>query len=133
MEPVMENTNITRDGSQRFGDRELGGMIQSEIEGGVFLNELPRHTILQIQTANRCYVAEVLGHSEIMICGHPRYCPEPVRVSVAGSNWGGAMLKLNFVGRGMRLEFNHPDFDDPIVTSPISEIREWGRISAWAD
>jgi hypothetical protein len=34
------------------------------------------------------------------------------------------MLKRRFVGRGMRLEFSHPQFKTPIVTSSIQEIRE---------
>jgi hypothetical protein len=40
------------------------------------------------------------------------------------------MLKRRFVGRGMHLEFCHPEYQTPIVTSPIQEIREcvdrWG-------
>jgi hypothetical protein len=28
------------------------------------------------------------------------------------------------VGRGMRLEFHHPSYSTPIVTSPIREIQE---------
>lgn len=123
----MEHANTSWKGAPRLGNREQRGIIRSEIEGGVFLNDLPRHTILQIQTSNRCYTAEVLGQDEILICGHPQYCPEPVVVSVAGSSWGGALLKVNFVGRGMRLEFTHPDYEDPIVTSPICEIREYRR------
>ena len=34
------------------------------------------------------------------------------------------MLKVRFVGRGMRLEFHHPGYRTPIVTSPIQEINE---------
>jgi hypothetical protein len=34
------------------------------------------------------------------------------------------MLKLQFVGRGMHLEFHHPEYSTPIVTSPIQEIRD---------
>lgn len=34
------------------------------------------------------------------------------------------MLKLQYVGRGMHLEFRHPDYATPIVTSPIQEIRD---------
>jgi hypothetical protein len=34
------------------------------------------------------------------------------------------MLKLQFVGRGMHLEFRHPQYPMPIVTSPIQEIRD---------
>lgn len=126
----MEDTNTTWRGARRLGDREQRNIVRSEIEGGVFLNDLPVHTVLQIQTSNRCYTAEVLGEGEVLICGHPRYCPRPVLVSIAGSSWGGALLKVDFVGRGMRLEFNHPDYDAPIVTSPICDIRECRRTEA---
>jgi hypothetical protein len=33
------------------------------------------------------------------------------------------MLKSRFIGRGMRLEFGHPDFE-PIRTSVILDVRE---------
>jgi hypothetical protein len=29
------------------------------------------------------------------------------------------MLKVRFIGRGMRMEFHHPEYRTPIVTSPI--------------
>ena len=35
------------------------------------------------------------------------------------------MLKLQFVGRGMHLEFHHPEYSTPIVTSPIQQIRDF--------
>jgi hypothetical protein len=35
------------------------------------------------------------------------------------------MLKLQFVGRGMHLEFHHPEYPTPIVTSAIQEIRDY--------
>ena len=35
------------------------------------------------------------------------------------------MLKLQYVGRGMHLEFRHPEYPTPIVTSPIQEIRDY--------
>jgi hypothetical protein len=41
-----------------------------------------------------------------------------------GSTWGGTMLKSRFVGRGMRLEFHHPEYSTPIITSPIQAIDE---------
>ena len=34
------------------------------------------------------------------------------------------MLKRRFVTRGMHLEFRHPDYQTPIVTSTVQEIRE---------
>ena len=99
-------------------------IVQSEIEGGVFLNELPPSTVLEIQTMHHCYKAVLLGGSEALLSGHPEFCPEPVQVAISGSTWGGSMLKLQFVGRGMHLEFRHPQYPMPIVTSPIQEIRD---------
>ena len=39
-------------------------IIQSEIEGGVFLHDLPPSTILHIQTMHHCYTAVLLGGSD---------------------------------------------------------------------
>jgi hypothetical protein len=99
-------------------------VTQSEIEGGVFLNDLPLATVLEIQTQNHRYQVVFLGDNNALISGHPRYCPEPIRVAIAGSTWGGSMLKRRFVGRGMHLEFRHPEYRTPIVTSLVQEIRE---------
>ena len=98
--------------------------VQSEVEGGVFLNDLPPATVLEIETQNHCYQVVLLGDNNVLISGHPKYCPEPIRVAIAGSTWGGSMLKRRFVGRGMHMEFRHPKYQTPIVTSRVREIRE---------
>jgi hypothetical protein len=108
-----------------LADEVNRGIIQSEIEGGVFLHELPPSTVLQIQTMHHCYTAVLLGGSEALISGHPEFCPRPVQVAIAGSTWGGSMLKMQYVGRGMHLEFRHPEYHQPIVTSPIQAIRDY--------
>lgn len=108
-----------------LSDKVNGSIIQSEIEGGVFLNDLPPSTVLEIQTMHHCYRAVLLGGSDALISGHPEFCPEPVQVAIAGSTWGGSMLKLQFVGRGMHLEFHHPEYPTPIVTSAIQDIRDY--------
>jgi hypothetical protein len=108
-----------------LSDKVNGGIIQSEIEGGVFLHDLPPSTVLEIQTMHHCYRAVLLGGSDAMISGHPEFCPEPVLVAIAGSTWGGSMLKLQFVGRGMHLEFHHPEYPTTIVTSAIQDIRDY--------
>ena len=99
-------------------------IVQSEIEGGVFLAGLPPDAVLQIQTQHHLYTAQLLGEGSAMISGHPEYCPQPVQVTIAGSTWGGSMIKLRYIGRGMQLEFHHPAYSTPIVTSPIQEICE---------
>jgi hypothetical protein len=47
-----------------------------------------------------------------------------VLVRIEGSNWGGSMIKSSFVGRGMHLEFRHPEYQRPIITSRIVDIRQ---------
>jgi len=112
-----------------LGDEVNHNIVESEIEGGVFLKDLPSTTVLQIQTQNHCYTAVLVDEGSVLISGHPEYCPQPVLVAIAGSTWGGSMLKRRFVGRGMHLEFRHPEYRTPIVTSRIKEIRECVRLS----
>jgi hypothetical protein len=107
-----------------LSDEANNNIVRSEIEGGVSLGELPPSTVLEIQTQNHRYTAVFLGESQVLISGHPEYCPEPVLVAIAGSTWGGSMLKLRYIGRGMHLEFCHPEYRTPIVTSRIEEVRE---------
>jgi hypothetical protein len=107
-----------------LSDEVNGNIVGSEIEGGVSLGDLPPSTVLEIQTQHHRYTAVFLGESQALISGHPEYCPEPVLVAIAGSTWGGSMLKLRYIGRGMHLEFCHPEYRTPIVTSRIQEVRE---------
>jgi hypothetical protein len=107
-----------------LADEVNRSIIRSEIEGGVFLGDLPPSTVLEIQTLHHRYIAVLLGGSDALISGHPEFCPEPVLVAISGSTWGGSMLKLQYVGRGMHLEFRHPEYSTPIITSPIQEIRD---------
>ena len=107
-----------------LSDEVNANIVHSEIEGGVSLGDLPPSTVLEIQTQHHRYTAVFLGESQALISGHPEYCPEPVLVAIAGSTWGGSMLKLRYIGRGMHLEFCHPEYRTPIVTSRIQEVRE---------
>jgi hypothetical protein len=98
-------------------------IIQSEIEGGVHLRDVPVGVALEVRTANRTYRVVHQGWGDALISGHPQYCPEPVLVKIHGSTWGGSMIKEAYIGRGMHLEFRHPEYE-PITTSRILEVRE---------
>lgn len=98
-------------------------IIQSEIEGGVYLRDLPERSMLEVATRNRSYTLIMEQEGAAWISGHPQYCPKPVRVNISGSNWGGSMIKTAYLGRGMHMEFRHPAYRGPIVTSPIVDIR----------
>jgi len=98
-------------------------IIQSEIEGGVYLRDLPAESKLEVETRNPFYTVIVQHDGKALISGHPQICPDPVLVHINGSNWGGSMIKMNFIGRGMHLEFRHPDYSGVVITSPIVEVR----------
>ena len=107
-----------------LSDQVNHNIIASEVEGGVYLCDLPRESTLEVETQNRSYTIVLFESGAALISGHPQYCPEPVLVKIEGSNWGGSMLKPSYVGRGMHLEFRHPEFEQPIITSRILEIRQ---------
>jgi hypothetical protein len=109
-------------GLANFSDEVNRRIIQSEIEGGVHLEDLPDGSALEVKTENRAYVLVIQGPGKALISGHPKFCPHPVLVSIHGSSWGGSMLKVAFIGRGMHLEFQHPEYQT-ITTSRILDIR----------
>ena len=106
-----------------LSDQINRNIIRSEIEGGVDLRHLPLESTLEVETQNRAYTLVMQRDCHALISGHPEFCPEPVLVHINGSNWGGSMIKIGFLGRGMHLEFWHPAFDGVIVTSAIQDIR----------
>ena len=101
-------------------------IAESELMGGVFIKDLPVGKTLKVRTQNTVYfIARVAeGKEGIEISGHPRYCPEPIKAYILGSNFGGSMLKVGFVGRGMYMEFSTENHRGTIVTSRIKEVEE---------
>ena len=98
-------------------------ICQSEIDGGVSMDELPVGAVLDVQTANTLYRVENRGDGEVLISGHPEICPTPVLVVFYGSTWGTPMLKLRFIGRDMKMEFFHPE-KGIVRTSRVRDIHE---------
>jgi len=110
--------------SVRWSESASRNLAQSEIEGGVDLTQVPAETVLEVRTRNTTYTIVNKGEGLAVISGHPVYCPQPVLAHIKGSTWGGAMLKENFIGRGMRLEFQVDAEERPVLTSRIVEIEE---------
>jgi hypothetical protein len=96
---------------------------ESETETGVWIDRLPVGTRLAVRTAHTPYLIETCGGCEVLISGHPDYCPEPVAVAVYGSTRSPWMIKPHFIGRGMHLEFRHP-VRGIIRTSSIRVVRK---------
>jgi hypothetical protein len=106
-----------------LADEVNDAICSSEIEGGVFLETLPLGANLEVRTENRSYHIVHKGCGKALISGHPEFCPHPVLVGLHGSTWGGSMLKVGYLGRGMRMEFGHQPYG-VITTSRIREIRQ---------
>lgn len=96
-------------------------IVRSEMEGGIRLGALEDGCRVMVQTLNRLYKLHFRA-GKVWICGHPEFCPRPVPVRVRGSSWGGSMLKVAYIGRGMHLEFQHPRFNT-VTTSEIVSVR----------
>jgi hypothetical protein len=105
-----------------FSDEVNRNIVRSEVEGGVYLDDLQEGEVLEVETQHRWYTIVIRARSHELISGHPQYCPDSVPVRIEGSTWGGSMVKLRFIGRGMRLEFRQPVFRT-IITSRIVDVR----------
>ena len=109
-----------------FDNGIVRAIVQSEIEGGVSLDQLPPGTLLEVQTRNTIYGIENRADGKVLISGSPKFCPEPLLVQFHGSTWGTPMLKAQFIGRGMQMEFRHPEFG-VVLTTRVREIRQIQR------
>lgn len=92
-------------------------------EEGVSLDDLAVGAVVEVVTGHHTYRLENLGNGEVLISGHPVYCPDPVRVELHGSVGDGNIIKMWFIGRNMRLEFRHPNLG-LVQTSRVREIHE---------
>jgi hypothetical protein len=94
-----------------------------EGEVGVYVDELGDGQILEIVTRRHKYLVVKQAGSEVLMLGHPMFCPEPVLVQILGSfaTWPDASPEPGFIGCGMYLMFKHPVFDQ-VTTSRVMEI-----------
>ena len=97
-------------------------------EQGVYLNQLAEGTVLDIETQHHHYRLVKRADTHVRISGHPMLCPEPIEVELEGSLAGGPQPQPNpgYIGRGMRLVFKDPRFDQLITTSRIRKIHKLG-------
>jgi hypothetical protein len=102
-------------------------IIESEIEGGMKIDDLPEGKTLVVKTLNTTYHIERRSDG-FYISGNPRFCPEPTPVRINGSTWGGSLIKNGFIGRGMQMEFVLLDRKEGArVTSLIDSVEIFGE------
>lgn len=94
---------------------------------GLFLVEYPSH-IITVRTQNTIYELVTDGSrvtaTEIKPDGSfPRFIETPGPIHINGSTWGGSMLKLDYIGVGMHMEFSIPNTTYGVITtSAIASI-----------
>ena len=119
--PKVPNTSRFKS-HPNLSDEINSNIAQSEIEGGVFLKDIPDGQEVDIETQNRHYTL-VKKNGKVFLWGHPVYCALSTEVYLNGSTWGGSMLKVGFIGRGMCLEFVLPSGGGVLTTSKIKNIK----------
>jgi hypothetical protein len=95
--------------------------VQPADEEGVSLDDLEVGTVVEVVTVHHTYRLENRGGGAVLISGHPVYCPEPVLMWLHGSVSDSHVIKMWFIGRGMRLELRHPTLG-LVQTSRVREI-----------
>jgi hypothetical protein len=107
---------------QNLSDEINRNIIRSEIEGGVYLRDLPEAAKVEVQTRNRYYTIVPRRDGSAWISGHPEFCPEPVLVQICGCNWGGSMPRSRISDAGCIWNSASAVWG-PIITSAIVDIR----------
>ena len=89
-------------------------------DGGVDLRKLKSGTVLEVQTKNSTYTVIPQASGEMMIWGHPEYCPEPTLVTGLGSAYVTGFFRDGYLAPGMRLSF--PSEGRRVSTSRILAV-----------
>lgn len=95
-------------------------ILQSLKDGGLYVEKVqPENTLYTLQ--------RLLDGSGWMIQGNPHLlCPNLTLCNIHGSTWGGSMIKVGFIGIGMRMEIGliYPNgMPDIITTSTVRSIQ----------
>lgn len=107
--------------AEASGQHMIAGLPESD--AGVYLDDLAVGVQIRVETGHTTYQIENRSDGKVLIQGHPKYCPEPVEVDLLGSTRGGTMLKMGFIGVGLRMEFLHPTLG-MISTSRVVAIHQ---------
>ena len=118
-----ENTHVTND-TQFAVPRHCtldGFAHETSLRGGVEIASLRPLTKLAVQTHNTAYQVTLLDPDEstVLVQGG-RFFTEPSEVYLCGSSYGGTLLKMAWIGFGMRMELLSGG--RRIVTSPVVAV-----------
>jgi len=93
-------------------------------DSGIYVSRQPQGTKISVKTKNSIYELQVLdSDGSVRICGGIFEIPEIVHFN--GCTFGGTMLKIDWIGKGMYMEF--VTGDRRYTTSMVREATLYGR------
>ena len=113
---------------QHIDDKILKRLAEQEKRGGIQIGMLQPGTRIEAKTKNTLYEIEILDpvNRPLIIKIHGgSYFKEPASVQLNGSTWGGAMLKLGWLGIGMCMEFAE------CTTTPVQSLKVIAPDKSW--
>jgi hypothetical protein len=111
-------------GEKYIDPRLLALIKKSEKDGGIFLNDVPKRALVEVQTNNSIYTIAIIDvkKAEVIVKGNNKHLATPKTCFLLGSTYGGSMLKLGWIGVDMHLQVSV--IGGPILTtSPIRFIK----------
>ena len=117
----MANSGIYDSNSALHAVVISGYHLPLDSDGGVDLGQIKPGTILEVQTKNNAYTVIPQPSGEMLIWGHPEYCPEPTLITGLGSAYVTGVIREGYLGPGMRLTF--PSEGRRVSTSRIVGLR----------
>lgn len=127
---LPDESTDTAGPTEGWGTREFAVPVHQTLDGfaqevgqgrGLSLGELTCLSRLEIQTRNSRYSLTLLNpaESQVLIQGG-RFFDADTEAIVCGSSYGGTLLKLAWIGLGMRMELMSEG--RRIVTSPVVSV-----------
>ena len=102
----------------------LEGFTQeAALRDGINIREAEPLVPILVATQNSLYRIIPLqsGGSRVVVQGG-QFFPEPTEATIAGSTFGGSILKMYWIAAGMHLEINTDNGVGPIITSRVASI-----------
>jgi hypothetical protein len=100
---------------------------EQDRKSGFNISILEPGTKLVIETRNSFYDVEIIEGKFATIFGGTRSNGQtrfmrPVEMIIHGSTWGGSMLKVDWIGKDMRLEFHTVEDRKQYLTSSVQRV-----------
>jgi len=117
----MPNSGIHNSNPSPDSSIISGYHLAVDADGGIDLRKLQAGTVLEVQTKNNSYTVIPQASGEMLVWGHPEYCPEPTLITGLGSAYVTGLFREGYLGPGLRLSF--PLDGRRVSTSRIVDIK----------